>query len=151
MLKVLVLSVFCLLGRNSDGAAPVLVPMGAASVGAGSTKAALVTAGRAELRAELASLPLGVDVVMMLLGGFGYLMTFLKRNGLGAVGLTMIITAVVTQVAFIVTGLTRMEGEFVIKVGFKDIIEGFLVAATVLISYGALLGKVSIKRIFLKK
>ena len=87
--------------------------------------------------------PLGVDVVMMLLGGFGFLMTFLKKYGLSAIGFTMIITVIVTQFSIIVFGLLKMGDEFVIKIGFVDVIEAGLVGGAVLISFGAIIGKVN--------
>ena len=37
----------------------------------------------------------GVEIMMFI--GFGYLMTFLKRYGMGAVGLTMLVTVVALQ------------------------------------------------------
>ena len=116
-----------LLGRYDDGSNPRL---------------AYTKAGKKEIKHSLDAYPLGIDVFMMLLGGFGYLMTFLKRYGLGALGITMIITAILTELAIIVMGLTKIDSEFVIKIGFVDIMEGGVVAAAVLITYGVLLGKV---------
>ena len=50
-----------------------------------------------------------MDVFMMLLAGFGFLMTFLKRYGMSALGFTMIVTVVVTQFAIIVFGFARLD------------------------------------------
>ena len=49
-------------------------------------------------------LPIAVilDVHMMLFGGFGFLMTFLKRHGYSAVALTMMITVVVTGMSILI-------------------------------------------------
>ena len=79
----------------------------------------------------------------MLLAGFGYLMTFLKRYGLSALGFTMIVTVVVTQFAIILVGLARLDDELVIKLSFIDIVEGGVFAAAVLISFGVVIGKVN--------
>ena len=94
-------------------------------------------------RYNLSSYPLGVDVFLMLLAGFGYLMTFLKRYGLSALGFTMIVTVVVTQFAIILVGLARLDNELVIKLSFIDIVEGGVFAAAVLISFGVVIGKVN--------
>ena len=91
-----------------------------------------------------ATYTLGVDVMMMLLGGFGFLMTFLKRYGLSAIGLTLLITAITAQLAILVSGFLRMEDEFVIRIGFIDVIEAGVLSAAVLISFGAILGKVNL-------
>ena len=79
----------------------------------------------------------------MLLGGFGFLMTFLKRYGMSAIGFTMIVTVIVTQFAIVVVGFAKLDEEFVIKIAFIDVIEGGVAAAAVLISFGAVLGKVN--------
>ena len=65
------------------------------------------------------------------------------RYGLGAIGITMIITSIITEFAIIVMGLTHLDSEFVIKIGFISIVEGGVVAAGVLITFGVVLGKVS--------
>ena len=84
-----------------------------------------------------------MDIYMMLLAGFGFLMTFLKRYGMSALGFTMIVTVIVTQFAIIVFGFARLDEEFVIKLAFIDIVEGGVVAAAVLISFGVVIGKVN--------
>ena len=83
--------------------------------------------------------------MMMLFGGFGFLMTYLKKYGLSAVGFTMIIIVEVTQFSLIVFGLLKVDTakEFVIKIGFLDIVEAGLISAAVLISFGVVLGKVN--------
>ena len=55
----------------------------------------------------------------------------------------MIITVIVTQFSIIVFGLLKMSDDFIIKVGFIDVIEAGLVAASVLISFGVIIGKVN--------
>ena len=74
----------------------------------------------------------------MLLGGFGFLMTFLKRYGISAIGFTMIVTVIVTQFAIVVVGFAKLDEEFVIKIAFIDVI-----AVAVLISFEAVLSKVN--------
>ena len=89
--------------------------------------------------------PLGVDIMMMLFGGFGFLMTFLKRYGLSSLGFTMIITVIVSQFSLIVFGLIKMDPakEFSIRIGFIDVIEAGLIGGAVLISFGVIIGKVN--------
>merc|ERR1719247_1915823 len=46
-----------------------------------------------------------VGIALMMFVGFGYLMTFLKQYGLGAVGFTMLITCLGVQWAVIVENI----------------------------------------------
>ena len=61
-----------------------------------------------------------LDVHMMLLGGFGFLMTFLKRYSFSALGLTFIVTAVVTEWSILLWGFTKMNGDFTIHITFLE-------------------------------
>jgi len=77
------------------------------------------------------------DIMVMLLLGFGYLMTFLKLYGLGAVGLTMLLTVVNMQCNIMVEGY--LTGNF--QISMDSIIDAEFSAATLLISFGALIGR----------
>ena len=91
------------------------------------------------------------DIMVMLLLGFGFLMTFLKHFGLGAVGFTMMITVIAIQLNVIV----ELAMRFIYgKAGDEDtilplplmlpsFIDGEFAAATMLISYGAVIGRAS--------
>jgi ammonium transporter Rh len=79
--------------------------------------------------------------------GFGYLMTFLQHYGLGAVGFTMLITTIVVQWSIVVEGIFLVLSDtdahsFPMSISFLELIDGNFAAATVLISFGALIGKV---------
>lgn len=101
---------------------------------------------RPEPAVDVASMyPLFQDVHVMIFIGFGFLMTFLKRYGLGAVSINMLIAAFVIQWAFIVRGIIHQvahgEGKFTVHVG--EMLSADFASATVLISFGAVLGKTS--------
>lgn len=96
-----------------------------------------------------ATYPLGVHVMMMLLGGFGFLMTFLKRFGMSALGFTLIITCITAQLSILVFGFLKMEDEFVIRISFIDVIEAGIVSAGVLISFGVVIGKINLLQLLL--
>ena len=53
----------------------------------------------------------------MIVIGFGFLMTFLKRYGFSAVSVNLLLTAVTGQLFILIDGVVRgaLEGHFVIK------------------------------------
>ncbi|KAK2834380.1 hypothetical protein Q7C36_015081 [Tachysurus vachellii] len=85
------------------------------------------------------------DVHVMIFVGFGFLMTFLKRYGFGAVGFNFIIAAFGLQWALLMQGwfhfLDPVDGY--IKIGIENLINADFCVAGCLIAYGAVLGKVS--------
>jgi len=82
-----------------------------------------------------------VGVALMMFVGFGYLMTFLKAYGLGAVGFTMLITCIGVQWAVLVE--KAMVGKtLAFELSFMDILNGNFAVAAVLISFGGLIGKI---------
>lgn len=90
--------------------------------------------------------PMFQDVHVMIYVGFGFLMTFLKKYGYGAVGYNFFIAALITQWGTIVTGCLNQiyaEGHEHIELSIQTLVTAEFAAATVLITYGAVLGKVS--------
>ncbi|XP_015769285.1 PREDICTED: ammonium transporter Rh type A-like isoform X1 [Acropora digitifera] len=90
--------------------------------------------------------PMFQDVHVMIYIGFGFLMTFLKKYGYGAVGYNFFIASLVTQWGTIVSGCFNQlysEGKKHIELSIQTLVTAEFAAATVLITYGAVLGKVS--------
>merc|ERR1712142_1421394 len=90
--------------------------------------------------------PMFQDVHVMMLIGFGFLMTFLKKHGFGSVGFNFLLTAVVIQWALIVNGyfVSIHEGEpGKSLLSILSLLEADFAVATVLISFGAILGVAS--------
>lgn len=81
-----------------------------------------------------------VGVALMMFVGFGYLMTFLKAYGLGAVGFTMLITCLGVEWAII---LESYMGKGDLDIDFMSLLNGNFAVAAVLISFGGLIGKIS--------
>ncbi|XP_066217492.1 ammonium transporter Rh type A [Saccopteryx leptura] len=90
----------------------------------------------------LALYPLFQDVHVMIFVGFGFLMTFLKKYGFTSVGINLLIAALGLQWATLAQGFLHTHGE-TIHVGIKTMINADFSTATVLISFGAVLGKIS--------
>lgn len=81
-----------------------------------------------------------VGVALMMFVGFGYLMTFLKAYGLGAVGFTMYITCIGAEFAII---MESYMGKGNLLIDFQSLLKGNFAVAAVLISFGGLIGKIS--------
>ncbi|XP_040329671.1 ammonium transporter Rh type A [Herpailurus yagouaroundi] len=82
------------------------------------------------------------DVHVMIFVGFGFLMTFLKNYGFSSVGINLLIAALGLQWGTFMWGIVHNHGQK-IHIGIKNMINGDLSTATVLISFGAVLGKIS--------
>ena len=86
-----------------------------------------------------------VGVSLMMFVGFGYLMTFLRWYGLGAIGLTLLITCVGIETSLIsqafVAVLTGGGASF--EVDLMVILQATFAVAAFLISFGALIGKIN--------
>ncbi|XP_030577095.1 ammonium transporter Rh type A [Archocentrus centrarchus] len=86
--------------------------------------------------------PMFQDVHVMIFIGFGFLMTFLKRYGFSSVGINLLLAAFGLQWGLLMQGLWHTGGGK-IKVSILKIINADFSTATVLISFGAVLGKTS--------
>ncbi|XP_074166778.1 ammonium transporter Rh type A [Sminthopsis crassicaudata] len=85
--------------------------------------------------------PLFQDVHVMIFTGFGFLMTFLKKYGFSSVGINLLIAALGLQWGTLMQGILHHNEKFYI--GIKNMINADFSTATVLISFGAVLGKTS--------
>ncbi|RUS86032.1 hypothetical protein EGW08_006186, partial [Elysia chlorotica] len=85
------------------------------------------------------------DVNVMIFLGFGFLMTFLKSYSFSAVGFNLMVSVVSIQWAFIVKGFIHVDilGGDKFSIGVGDMVGAEFATATVLISFGAVLGKTS--------
>lgn len=99
----------------------------------------------------------------MIFIGFGFLMTFLKRYGYSATGLNLFVAALVVQWAILMRGFFELEDGvikcvsnfhgrklsrftiffYAIRLSLLNLIGADIAAASVLISMGALLGRIS--------
>ncbi|XP_045897299.1 ammonium transporter Rh type A-like, partial [Micropterus dolomieu] len=82
------------------------------------------------------------DVHVMIFIGFGFLMTFLKRYGFSSVGINLLLAAFGLQWGLFMQGIRHMDNGK-IKVSIFKMINADFSTATVLISFGAVLGKTS--------
>ncbi|XP_059836258.1 ammonium transporter Rh type B isoform X1 [Hypanus sabinus] len=84
------------------------------------------------------------DVHVMIFVGFGFLMTFLKKYGYSSVGFNFLLAAFSLQWATLVQGWLHGLGEDgKIHIGIESMINADFCTGSVLISFGALLGKCS--------
>uniref|UniRef100_A0A336M835 CSON012444 protein n=1 Tax=Culicoides sonorensis TaxID=179676 RepID=A0A336M835_CULSO len=84
------------------------------------------------------------DIHVMIFIGFGFLMTFLKKYGYSATGFNLWVAALVIQWAIIMRGLFEViHHGGIIGVSLSDMVGADIASATVLISMGALLGRIT--------
>lgn len=91
-----------------------------------------------------------IHVSIMIFFGFGFLMTFLRRGGHGAVGNCLIVSAVVVELSLVMAGILK-EWQFAWggALNIETLINGLFCAGAVMISMGAVLGKVSPSQLLL--
>ena len=95
--------------------------------------------------------PLFQDVHVMIFVGFGFLMVFLKNHSWTSVGYNFLIGAYVMQITILIVGFWHQvfEGQWqIISLDITSLIVADFGAAAVLISFGALLGKVSLVQLW---
>lgn len=85
--------------------------------------------------------PMYQDVHVMIWIGFGFLMTFLRRYGQSAVGLTFLVGAILIQVAMLCDGVLSLGKNGKAPLSLKGLLSADVAVAAPLISMGALLGK----------
>ncbi|KAI2655175.1 ammonium transporter Rh type B [Labeo rohita] len=83
------------------------------------------------------------DVHVMIFVGFGFLMTFLQRYGFSSVGFNFLIAAFSLQWATLMQGFLHGLHHGKIQVGVTSMINADFCTGSVLISFGAVLGKTS--------
>lgn len=91
---------------------------------------------------------IGVEIMMFI--GFGYLMTFLKLYGLGALGFTMLLTAIALQWALFTESFWKqlffntLYGHwYYVEMDMYSLLNCLYAVSAVLISFGAVIGKAS--------
>merc|ERR1739838_79561 len=83
------------------------------------------------------------DVHVMIFIGFGFLMTFLQRYGFSAVGFNFLIAALALQWATLMQCFFHGMHHGKIHIGVESMINADFCTGSVLISFGAVLGKTS--------
>ena len=90
------------------------------------------------------------DIMAMILLGFGYLMTFLKNYGLGAVGFAMMLSILSMELNLVVELLARAtyganghDTSWPMPISMATLIDSEFAAATLMITFGAVIGRAS--------
>ncbi|XP_069344253.1 ammonium transporter Rh type A [Eulemur rufifrons] len=86
--------------------------------------------------------PLFQDVHVMIFVGIGFLMTFLKKYSFSSIGINLLIAALGLQWGTIMQGVLHSYGR-TIHIGVRNMINADFSTVTVLISFGAVLGRTS--------
>ncbi|XP_028513526.1 ammonium transporter Rh type B [Exaiptasia diaphana] len=86
--------------------------------------------------------PVFQDVHTLVVVGFGLLLLFLKKYGFSGLGYTFLIAGVTMQWAAVMDGFLNMKNDK-IQLGINSLVTGDLATLTVIITFGAILGKTS--------
>eukprot|EP00117_Sycon_ciliatum_P005122 scpid50210/ scgid9199/ Ammonium transporter Rh type B-B; Rhesus blood group family type B glycoprotein B len=89
--------------------------------------------------------PMFMDVHSMMFLGFGFLMAFLSRYGYSSIGLNFLLGAFILQWATLSLGFFHQYPDFNknIQIDLTNLLTADFAAAAVMITFGAVLGKVS--------
>ena len=96
--------------------------------------------------------PMYQDVHVMIFIGFGFLMTFLKKYCFSGIGLNFLIASFTIQYAILINGFFHNVFKYhweKISLDITSLITGDFACGAVLITFGAVLGKISIKELIL--
>nr|CAH7728970.1 unnamed protein product [Callosobruchus chinensis] len=83
----------------------------------------------------------------MIFVGFGFLMSFLRRYGFSALGFTLLLASCIIQWALLCQGLPRLDDDYKIQMNIVSMYEAEIAACAILISTGAVLGRVSLMQL----
>jgi len=96
--------------------------------------------------------PFFQDVHVMIFVGFGFLMTFLRKHCYTSVGMNFLIGAFVLQASILINGFFHClfnNSWHKITLDIKTLITGDFAAGAVLITMGAVLGRINFKQMYL--
>ena len=136
---IIILFMFCT--EYSDGVHPSAVSTGAAALEAKDIVQTFY--------------PVFQDVHVMIFIGFGFLMVFLKTHSWTSVGYNFLISAYVLQITILITGFWHQalhrgeDGWHRLPLDITSLIIGDFGAGAVMITFGAVLGKISLSQMWL--
>jgi len=96
--------------------------------------------------------PFYQDVHVMILIGFGFLMTFMHKYFFSSIGYNFILAAITIQLSILINGFFHcvFSGHWEkINMNIESLITGDFAAGAILISFGAVLGKASFNQLIL--
>ncbi|XP_062996009.1 blood group Rh(CE) polypeptide [Elgaria multicarinata webbii] len=96
---------------------------------------------------DFAIYPAFQDVNVMVIFGFAYLMAFLRRYGFSSTGFGLLLAALGVQWVVIVDGFLFNFSDGEVKINLQSIVAALMSITTVLISAGAILGKVNLMQL----
>jgi len=89
--------------------------------------------------------PILLDIHTLLLVGFGFLITFLRRYGFSSLAINLMIVAFVLEFAILLRGFlsTEFSNSGYFTISLKDVARADYTATAVLITFGAVVGKLT--------